>query len=154
MLGQIILGSLFLMGCCMLHVTVLFFAAPATIRAILLLGVRRGHGRRLLLLGGMLGAIILAHTLQIWIWAAYWLAKDALPDLNEAVYFSIVTYTTLGYGDIVLGPDYRIVATFAAITGLLAFAISTAFLIGLVTRMMPEPDFGDPDLQRQSRKPR
>jgi len=61
--------------------------------------------------------------------------SGALPDWNTAVYFSLVTYTTLGYGDVVLGPGLRIFAAFSAVTGLLGFGISTAFLVGAIGKV-------------------
>ena len=82
-----------------------------------------------------LGAIVLAHTIQVWMWAGTWVLWDVMPDWNSAIYFSLVTYTTLGYGDIVLGPDLRIFAAFAAVTVLLAFGLSTSYLVAMMTRM-------------------
>jgi Ion channel len=82
-----------------------------------------------------LGVIVLAHTIQVWLWAGAWVFGDVMPDWNSAIYFSLVTYTTLGYGDIVLGPDLRIFAAFASVTGLLAFGLSTAYLVAMMTRM-------------------
>ena len=61
-----------------------------------------------------------------------------LPDLADAIYFSLVTYTTLGYGDIVVGSGFRVFAAMAAVTGLLNFGISTAFLVGLIGRLMAD----------------
>lgn len=77
-----------------------------------------------------LSYIIFAHTLQVWIWSSGFVLAEALPDWNTAIYFSLVTYTTLGYGDVVLGPGLRIFAAFASVTGLLGFGLSTAFLVG------------------------
>ncbi|MEY8838159.1 ion channel, partial [Cribrihabitans sp. XS_ASV171] len=77
----------------------------------------------------------LAHTIQVWIWALVWVGFDILPDWNEAIYFSLVTYTTLGYGDITLGPDVRIFGAFASVTGILAIGLSTAFLVALMARL-------------------
>jgi hypothetical protein len=77
----------------------------------------------------------LTHTVQVWIWAVVWVLGDVLPDWNSALYFSLVTFTTLGYGDIVLGEGLRIFGAFAAVTGLLAFGLSTAFLVALMTRV-------------------
>lgn len=48
-----------------------------------------------------------------------------------------MTYTTLGYGDITLDPGVRVFGSFSAITGLLTFGFSTAFLIGLIVRLIP-----------------
>ncbi|KIC44119.1 MAG: potassium channel family protein [Ruegeria sp.] len=82
--------------------------------------------------------IVLTHTVQVWIWAIVWVTRDVLPDWNSALYFSLVTFTTLGYGDIVLGDGLRIFGAFAAVTGLLAFGLSTAFLVALMTRVFQE----------------
>ena len=60
----------------------------------------------------------------------------ALPNLSDALYFSIVTYTTLGYGDIIVGQEFRIFAAMAALTGLLNLGLSTAFLVGLFGRIL------------------
>ncbi len=82
--------------------------------------------------------IIFTHTVQVWIWAVVWVLGDVLPDWNSALYFSLVTFTTLGYGDIVLGEQLRIFGAFASVTGLLAFGLSTAFLVALMTRVFQE----------------
>ena len=86
----------------------------------------------------MLIAIAVAHALQIWLWAIIWILTDAVADLNTAIYFSTVTYTTLGYGDVILSPEWRIFATFSAVAGLLTFGISTAFLVGLIGRLFQD----------------
>lgn len=80
--------------------------------------------------------VIIAHSIQVWIWAVSFLAFQTVGSLNEAVYFSLVTYTTLGYGDIVLGEGFRVYAAMAAVTGLLSIGLSTAFLAGLLGRFL------------------
>lgn len=82
-----------------------------------------------------LAFIVTSHTAQVWIWALVYVVTDVLPDWNSAIYFSLVTYTSLGYGDIVLNPGVRIFAGFAAATGLLGFGISTAYLVSLMNRL-------------------
>ncbi|MFD0908715.1 ion channel [Ruegeria arenilitoris] len=85
-----------------------------------------------------LAVIVATHTIQVWIWAIVWVMGDVLPDWNSALYFSLVTFTTLGYGDIVLGEGLRIFGAFASVTGLLAFGLSTAFMVALMTRVFQE----------------
>ena len=46
--------------------------------------------------------IVLLHLVEITLWAFLYLWRQAMPDLQAAVYFSAVTYTTTGYGDLVL----------------------------------------------------
>jgi len=95
-----------------------------------------------------LGFILLAHSVQIWIWAAAFVASGTLPDWNTSVYYSLITYTTLGYGDVVLGPGLRIFGGFAAINGVLGFGISTAFLVAIMGQALRDaPVMHNPDGQ-------
>ena len=55
------------------------------------------------------GWIILLHLIQIAAWAMLYRWRGAMPDLPTAFYFSAVTYTTTGYGDLVLPPEWRLV---------------------------------------------
>ena len=93
--------------------------------------------RRALVLGIGVLLILLAHTVQVWTWALVFFLSESLADFPESFYFAMVTYTTLGYGDLVLGDGLRIFATFAAVTGLLTTGISTAFLIRLLAALIP-----------------
>ncbi|MCP4185022.1 MAG: two pore domain potassium channel family protein [Hyphomicrobiales bacterium] len=82
--------------------------------------------------------IVLTHTIQVWIWALAFVLMSALPDINDAVYFALVTYTTLGYGDITIADELRTFCSMAAVTGLLSFGLSAAFLVEILTRFMPK----------------
>ena len=55
-----------------------------------------------------------------------------------SVYFSLASFTTLGYGDVTLGEDIRVFGAFTAVTGMLTFGVSTAFLVGLIARALPK----------------
>ena len=81
--------------------------------------------------------IVLAHTIQIWVWAFFLIGLGALTNYADAVYFSLVTFTTVGYGDVTLTPEFRIFGAMASITGLLGFGISTAFLVETLVRVFP-----------------
>ena len=56
-------------------------------------------------------------------------------DLQSALYFSAVTYTTTGYGDLVLPPDWRLVGAVEAVTGILMCGWSTGFFFAIVNRL-------------------
>ncbi|MCL6282071.1 potassium channel family protein [Ruegeria sp. 2012CJ41-6] len=135
---QLTWGSLYL-GVCFL-VEILFLVACT----ILLRKFDNRFGSRSLAVqaGGMITIalvfIVLAHTIQVWMWAFIWVHGDTMEDWNSALYFSMVTYTTLGYGDIVLEPELRIFAAFSAIAGLLAFGLSTAYLVALMSTIFKE----------------
>ncbi|MEO9573622.1 MAG: potassium channel family protein [Tateyamaria sp.] len=135
---QILLGSALLTFCALVHVGIVASAIPVLEKV----GQRVAHashslGSMIVLSTGVL-IILLAHTMQVWTWAIAFIVSAAIPDFPTSFYFSMVTYTTLGYGDLVLGEGLRIFATFAAVTGLLTFGISTAFLISILTSLFPE----------------
>ena len=83
-----------------------------------------------------LAALMIAcHMVEITVWAvAYWWTR-AMPGVQEALYFSAVTYTTTGYGDLVLPVEFRLVGGVEALTGILMCGWSTGFFFGVVSRM-------------------
>jgi hypothetical protein len=133
---QIMWGSLFLGLCLILHTLFLALCIGWLAKLADRLENRNHMVRNLVLVLMALWVIVFAHTVQVWIWAAVWINYEVLSDWNEAIYFSMVTYTSLGYGDIVLGPGVRVFATFASVTGLLGFGLSTALLVALLNRLM------------------
>ena len=54
---------------------------------------------------------------------------------EESLYFSSVAFTTLGFGDITLGPEWRLLSGVMAANGLIVFSLTTAFLIELMRRL-------------------
>tara|TARA_A100001015_G_scaffold187238_1_gene208531 strand:+ start:2721 stop:3161 length:441 start_codon:yes stop_codon:yes gene_type:complete len=84
--------------------------------------------------------LVLGFTLSAWAWAGVFLMLDVFQALEPALYFSIVTFTTLGYGDITLEPHFRILASFAAVDGLIIFGLSTAFLAECTHRIRSHQD--------------
>lgn len=137
LMTQILYGTGVLAICALIHVGAVTVSLPAFPRLASALGPRGSMVRA----GGILCfgviVIVIAHTIQIWLWAGSFLLVEAFADFPTSFYFSTVTYTTLGYGDLVLQPGERVFATFASITGLLTFGISTAFLISLLSRTLP-----------------
>jgi hypothetical protein len=91
---------------------------------------------RLILIAGW---IILLHLVEIVFWALLYAWKDAIPDLASSFYFSAVTYTTTGYGDLVLPKAWRLVGGVEALTGILLCGWSTGFFFAVVSRMYSAP---------------
>ncbi len=79
--------------------------------------------------------VIGIHTIEAWIWAFIYLKLGEFKDLSRALYFSVVTCTALGYGDITLSKRWQLLSTFEAMGGLLLFGASTAFLIGFMQKL-------------------
>lgn len=81
--------------------------------------------------------IILVLTLTVWAWAALYMYLGLFDELEPALYFSVVSFTTVGFGDIVLEPGFRLYAGMTATHGLLIFGLFTAFLIEILKRSRP-----------------
>ena len=79
--------------------------------------------------------IVLLHLVQVGLWAVvFWRAQE-LPNVDTALYFSLATYTTIGFGDVVVGPGWRVLAGIEGLTGILLVGWSTAFVFAVVHRM-------------------
>jgi len=77
--------------------------------------------------------LLTAALLQMAMWAAVYLSfeeVEQIGDFETAMYFSGVTFTSLGYGDITLGPPVRLLATMEAADGLMMFGITSAVFVG------------------------
>jgi hypothetical protein len=81
------------------------------------------------------GWIIVLHLIEITVWALFYVWKDAMADVQSALYFSAVTYTTTGYGDVVLPQEWRLLGAIEALTGILMCGWSTGFFFVVVSRM-------------------
>jgi hypothetical protein len=76
-----------------------------------------------------------AALLESGLWAGFYVWSGALPDFRDAIYFSLVTFTTLGYGDIVLDEQGRLIAAFQAANGIIMFGWTTAIIVASVQRV-------------------
>ena len=81
------------------------------------------------------GWAVLMHLLQIAVWAFFYAWKHGMPDLTSALYFSTVTYTTTGYGDLVLPKQWRLVGGVEALTGILMCGLSTGLFFAVFTKV-------------------
>jgi hypothetical protein len=79
--------------------------------------------------------LMAAHTAEVFAWSLLFLKLDAFASLEESFYFSGVTYSTLGFGDVLLPQEWRILAGTLAANGMLLFGLSAAFLLESAARL-------------------
>jgi hypothetical protein len=83
-------------------------------------------------------ALLLLHLIQVGLWALlYWWQIGW--DLNTVLYFSTTTYATIGYGDVVPPPEWRLVAVMEGLTGVLMLGWSSAMVFAVVGRLLQHP---------------
>jgi hypothetical protein len=129
------------LGCVLLIITTIIHAACMT-GALRVL--RRGFWKRWKLDRQAINAILVvllvlmmffASLLEIGAWAALYLAEGAFSEIEPAFYYSAVTFTTLGYGDIVLDRQWRLLGSFQAAAGIIMFGWTTALIYAFVQRL-------------------
>ena len=84
------------------------------------------------MIAGLVGVtvwLMLSHTIGVWLWAVIFLGLDVFHDLEDALYFSAVAFTTLGFGDVIVEEPWRLLSGMSAANGLLIFGVSAAFLV-------------------------
>ncbi len=87
---------------------------------------------------------LIAHLIEMGVWAVLLVLVGEFQEWGVAYYQSAMNYTSLGYGDIVMSPPWRMLGPFEATNGLLMFGVSTAMIFALIQRLV-ETRF--PDLQ-------
>ena len=79
--------------------------------------------------------LLILNTCEAIIWALLYYFLPEILEINtleEAIYFSLVTFTTLGFGDVTIGPNYRILTGIEAMNGILLIGWSTALMFATV----------------------
>lgn len=129
MIGQLFLGSAVLCATILIH-TGFFFAALSTEDQFRIMTHKMSASRRLYA-ASIAAALwfVAAHTVEVWLWTFVYLWIGAFDTVEKAVYFTLVTFTTLGFGDITLSIEHRLLSGFTAVNGLILVGLTTAFFI-------------------------
>jgi hypothetical protein len=133
-LFQIILGSAVLIVAIFMHTGVMVWMTEKLQKSYGDIGTASTK-ESFIVHSGVIFLLILSHTVHLYMWAIALWALGALPGHEEPIYFALVTYTTVGYGDVTLTPEFRIFGAMASVNGILAIGMTTAFLVGLFPRI-------------------
>jgi voltage-gated potassium channel Kch len=128
MLGNVLLGLGVMAVCLALQLILIALA--------LRYYTRRGHlledpafGTSLKIICGVMVLLVIGNMLQIAIWALLFQALGEFAEFSEAFYHSAVNFATLGYGDIVMSDDHKLLGPLEAVNGVLMIGVSTAALM-------------------------
>jgi hypothetical protein len=80
----------------------------------------------------------LAHLIEMALWAALYVICGEFSDLPTAFYHSAVNYTSLGYGDIIMSPAWRLLGPLETADGMLLFGVSTGMIFAVIQRLIQE----------------
>jgi len=132
----------------------LIIALPTTLGTIVIHGVavlaivhfvrrQRRLGRAgirfwedLIIVSGAILLALLAHLVEIGIWALVFALCGEFTHLAPAIYHSAVNYTSLGYGDVVMSAQWRFLGPLETADGMLMFGVSTAIIFAVIQRLV------------------
>ena len=77
---------------------------------------------------------LVAHLIEIALWAVLFVICGEFSAFGAAYYHSAVNYTTLGYGDVIMTPSWRLLGPMEAANGALMFGVSTAMVFAIIQR--------------------
>ena len=100
---------------------------------------KRAHTLRavgyMVLLIATFSLIIVLHMIETAIWATFYYSRGLFPDFETSLYFSITSYTTIGFGDVVMPRAWRMLGGIEGISGVLLCGLSTAFVFAIVNAL-------------------
>lgn len=120
-----------------------FVHALASTGTVNLLRHERKHGRAgtSFLIDFVIVALVIlfafaAHLIEIALWATLLVLCGEFQAFGSAYYHSAVNYTTLGYGDVLLTPSWRLLGPLEATNGALMFGVSTAMVYAVMQQLI------------------
>lgn len=135
---QIVVGVVIMVITIAIHQSAVSLSLQVLKRRIANMTVRRNFMSKIFLVISAILALSLAVFMEAGIWAVLFVQAKIVDQFWSALYFAIVTLTTLGYGDIVPSDDGRLLAAICAVTGLFVMGLSTGFVIEILRRMEAE----------------
>lgn len=91
-------------------------------------------------LSGSMLILFVGHLFQVGLWAALFVRLDQFERYATAFYHSMVNFSSLGYGDIVMSEDWRLLGAIEATGGILMFGISTGVGLAVFNRLSKQLD--------------
>jgi hypothetical protein len=134
MVLQLLIGSAIITASVVVHVAFTAISEWGLRHEHLWPGRRAGMLRFTSMLVGMTLVLLASVSVSVWLWTLCMLALDVFHDTETTFYFAIVSFTTLGFGDVILDKQWRILSGMMAANGLLIFGLTTAVLVDFLSR--------------------
>lgn len=93
---------------------------------------------RIIRISSIVILMFLVSVAEVLLWTVVYIGLEAIQEFETGLYFSMVTFTTLGYGDIFLDEKWRLLASFEAANGIMMFGWTTSIVIAVVTHVFFE----------------
>ena len=135
MLTSVLLGCLFIMATIFIHAGGMTLSVAMLRKLHASNWVQRSRFAKATTVSFLVLTMFIATLLETVLWGILYLSAGAIEGVEKAFYFSMVTYTSLGYGDVVLEKPWRLLASFQAANGVIVFGWTTALIFAAVNRV-------------------
>lgn len=135
MLRPLIIAFAIVSICVVIHILGLTYLAEALVKQRPKLASMKTTGHAVVILL-VFAAIVVLHMLETAIWAGFYSAWSLFPDFETSWYFSLTSYTTIGYGDVTLPEKWRLLGGIEGFSGVLLCGLSTAFILIILNAML------------------
>ena len=119
--------------CLLLHVIGLLLMAEGLFQRREYLARKPARMRYALLVMFLFAGIMFLHISETILWATFYYTRALFNDFETSLYFSLTSYTTIGYGDVLLPQHWRLLGAAEGISGVLLCGISTAFMFAAIS---------------------
>ena len=136
MLAQLASAFVVVSVCVLIHTCGMVILAEWLLKRRAVIERRAGITHLTLLLIAVFSVIVVLHLGEAAIWAFFYQQRGLFPDYESSLYFSLTSYSTVGYGDVLLPQRWRLLGCVEAITGVLLCGLSTAFIFVLVNALI------------------
>ena len=135
MLNEILIAAAIVSLCLLIHIGGILFMAHWLLRRREFFerdAARRHFG---FLIFTLFVGILFLHFIQTSLWAVFYYAQNLFSDFETSLYFSMVSFTTTGYGDVLLPRNWRLLGVIEGFSGVLLCGISTAFIFAVINAL-------------------
>ena len=88
-----------------------------------------------ILMIGLISGIMILHVAESSMWGTFYYTSELFQDFETSLYFSLVSYTAIGYGDVVLPQKWRLLGAIQGVSGVLICGLSAAFIFAIMNAM-------------------
>ena len=135
MLTEIAIAVVIVLVCLLVHVAGILLMAEWLLqhRQYFERSSARTHFSILMIV--LISGIMLLHVAESGLWATFYCTSELFQDFETSLYFSLVSYTAIGYGDVVLPQNWRLLGAIQGVSGVLLCGLSTAFIFAVMNAM-------------------
>ena len=136
MLRELALAAAIVVVCLIIHIAGILLMAEWLLQRREYFEQTAGRRHLAVLIVTLFAGIVLLHLAQTSLWAAFYYAQDLFSDFETSLYFSMVSFTTIGYGDVLLPRNWRLLGVIEGFSGVVLCGVSTGFIFAVINAML------------------